>query len=52
MDENQQQPSPFILILKKVWPFINRVINTVIYFILGLIKTFFKYAVRMIKGEF
>jgi hypothetical protein len=51
MDENQRQPSPVMVILKKIWPFIYRVINTVLYFLLSLIRGFFKMAFQMIKGE-
>ena len=49
MEENQQQ-SPFIVLLKKIWPFIYRVINAVVYFIIMIIRNFFKDAIRMIKG--
>lgn len=48
MQENTQQ-SQFIIILKKIWPYIYRVINTVLYFIIMIIKNFFKDAIRMIK---
>ncbi len=50
MQENQQQ-SQFMIIMKKIWPFINRVINTIVYFLLSLIRGFFKNAIRMIKGS-
>jgi len=50
MEENKQQ-SPFIVLLKKIWPFIYRVINTVIFFLLSLIRGFFRMAFQMIKGN-
>ncbi|HWY80132.1 MAG TPA: hypothetical protein VNW29_07280 [Candidatus Sulfotelmatobacter sp.] len=48
--ENNLQQSPIIVFMKKVWPFIYRVINGIIYFIIMLIRNFFKDAIRMIKG--
>jgi len=51
MNENQQQ-SRLIVILKQIWPYVYRIINAIFYFIMNLIKTFFKYGVRMIKGEY
>ncbi len=50
MEENSQQ-SKFIIFLRKIWPFIYRVLNSTFYFILGIIKYFFKNAIAMIKGE-
>lgn len=50
MEENVQQ-SPFIVLLKKIWPFIYRVINRVVYFIIMLIRNFFRDAIRSIKGS-
>lgn len=49
MQDNIQQ-SKFMIILKKIWPVINRVLNGVFYFIVTIIKNFFKDAFRMIKG--
>lgn len=49
MQENMQQ-SRVMIFLKKIWPFINRVINGIVYFIISLIKGFFKTAMQMIKG--
>ncbi|MGH7204166.1 MAG: hypothetical protein ACREHC_07010 [Candidatus Levyibacteriota bacterium] len=45
------QESRYMRALKKVWPFINRVLNSTVYFILSLIKTFFKDTLRMIQGK-
>ena len=50
MQDNVQQSKPMI-ILKKMWPYINRVINSVVYFIIMLIKNFFKSAIQMIQGK-
>lgn len=49
MQENQQQ-LPVIVLLKKVWPYIYRVINAIFYFIIMLIKNFVRDAIRSIKG--
>lgn len=50
MQENIQQ-SRVVIILKKIWPAIYRVINSTLYFIMSLIKTFFKDTMRMIQGK-
>jgi hypothetical protein len=49
MQENVQQ-SPVLVLLKKIWPFINKILNAVFYFLISLIKSFFKNAITMIKG--
>jgi len=49
MQDNQVE-SPFIVFLKKIWPFIYRVINTVVYFLIMLIKNFVRDAIQSIKG--
>ena len=51
MNENLRQ-SRFILLMRQVWPYINRILNSIFYFIVGIIRTFFKYAVQMIKGKY
>lgn len=50
MQENIQQ-SKVVIVLKKIWPAIYRVINTSVYFLLSLIKTFFKDVMRSISGK-
>jgi hypothetical protein len=45
-----QQPSRFRMILKDIWPTIYKVINTVLYFIITLIKSTVKDIFRMIKS--
>jgi hypothetical protein len=50
MEENLQQ-SPVIVFLKKIWPFVYRVINGVIYFIFSVIRSMFRMAIEMIKGS-
>lgn len=47
-----QQPSPVIVLLKKIWPFIDRVIRVTFYYIFMLIKNFFRDVVDMIKGGY
>jgi hypothetical protein len=49
MQENQVE-SPFIVFMKKIWPFLYRVINAVIYFVIMLIKNFVRDAIQSIKG--
>lgn len=49
MQENTQQ-SRFIIFMKKIWPFVYRVINIIIYSLFHMIRNFFKDAIRMIKG--
>jgi len=49
MQDNLQQ-SPFIIFLKKIWPFFYRVLNGILYFLFMLIKGFFRNAIQMIKG--
>jgi hypothetical protein len=49
MQENTQQ-SKFMVLMKKIWPYIQRAINVTIYFVVNLIKNFFKTAGQMIKG--
>jgi len=49
MQENQAQ-SPFIVFLKKIWPFIYRVINGILYFVMMLIRNFVRDAIQSIKG--
>lgn len=50
MQDNVQQ-SKFMIFLKKIWPYINRAINTVVYFTISVIRSFFKSAMQMIKGN-
>jgi len=49
MQDNLQE-SPFIIFVKKIWPFIYRVINGIVYFILSVIRSMFRIAIEMIKG--
>jgi hypothetical protein len=49
MQENTQQ-SRVMIILKKIWPFLSKVINAIVYFLAQLIKGFFKTALQMVKG--
>lgn len=36
--------------LKSIWPTVYRIINGAFYFLLSLIKTFFKVAIEEFKG--
>jgi len=50
MQDNQQQ-SPFIVFMKKIWPFVYRVINAIFYFLIMLIRNFVRDAIQSIKGS-
>lgn len=41
----------FMAYLETVWPYIYRGINGAFYFILNMIKTFFKVAIEELKGQ-
>jgi hypothetical protein len=43
------QESKFYIIMKKIWPFINKIVNMIVFFILDLIKSLIKESIRMIK---
>ena len=49
MEENQQQ-NPWIVRLKKIWPTIYRILNTVFYFILSVIKNIVNGIISQLKG--
>ena len=49
MQENVQQ-SPVMRAIKKAWPVINRFVNGVLYFIMGVIKNIIKGAMDQFKG--
>jgi hypothetical protein len=51
MYENVQQ-SPVVILLKKAWPFIYRVINTVFYMSVQFIRNGFREIIAQIKGTF
>lgn len=51
MQENLRQ-SQIINFLKQIWPYIYRLLNAVFYYIMGIIKYFFKNAIKMIKGDY
>lgn len=40
-----------IAYLETIWPYIYRGINGTFYFILNLIRTFFKVAIEELKGQ-
>jgi hypothetical protein len=51
MQDNIQQ-SPIIRFFKKIWPATQRIINNILYFIVGIIKSIFKGAADQFKGGF
>ena len=42
--------SRFMIIMKTIWPPINKVLNMVFYLVMSIIRNFFKTAMQMIKG--
>lgn len=44
-----QNPNRFLRLMKSIWPYINKGINSVFYFIINLIKTIISEAIRMVK---
>lgn len=46
-----QQDNRFMKVMKIIWPPINKVVNAVFYFLVSLVKSFFKVAFQMIKGK-
>lgn len=47
-----QPPNPIVVILKKIWPTIYRIVNGFFYFILNFIKTVVRLAIEQVKGGF
>ncbi|MDO8639816.1 MAG: hypothetical protein Q7R53_02725 [bacterium] len=47
MEENKLK---YLLI--KIWPTIYRLINSLIYFIISLIKSIVSYSIKQIKGQY
>ena len=45
-----KEDSRFMIILKTIWPPINKVLNYVFYFLISLIRSTFRTAMEMIKG--
>lgn len=46
---NMQQ-SRFVIFMRKIWPTFYRIFNTIIYFIIGVIRSIFKGIMDQIKG--
>ena len=44
------QPNPFVSFMKKIWPVVYRIINSVFYFILSVIKSIFRGIMEQMKG--
>ncbi len=50
MEENMKQ-SPIKIALKKAWPFINRVTNSVFYLIVSILKNIAQGIMEQFKGK-
>jgi hypothetical protein len=46
-----QQPNRFYLFMKNIWPYINKAITAIIFFIVAAIKGTFREFMRAIKGQ-
>jgi hypothetical protein len=42
--------SRFMIIMKTIWPPINKVLNMVFYFLITMIRSFFRTVMEMVKG--
>lgn len=51
MDQNTHQ-SRIIALLKIIWPTFHRILNSIVYFIIHIIKSTVKSAIDQIKGSF
>jgi hypothetical protein len=45
-----QPDSKLMIVMKTIWPPINKVLNMVFYFVVSMIKGFFRTAMQMVKG--
>ncbi len=45
-----RQPSQVEVILKKIWPTINRVLNAIFYFLFTVIRSTIKGIIDQVKG--
>ena len=48
--QDNLQGNPVINFLKKIWPYIYRIINGIFYFIFSIIKNGVKSGIDQIKG--
>jgi hypothetical protein len=48
MYENQE--SQVKVFLKRIWPFINRLLNIIFYSLLNFIKSSVRFAIEQLKG--
>jgi len=44
------QPSPIVAFFKKIWPTVHRIVNSVFYFIMSVIKSIINGIISQIKG--
>ena len=47
-----QQPNQGMIVLKQIWPTIQKVINGTFYFLINLIKSIVRASIDQIKGSF
>jgi len=51
MEENLQE-NKFLVIMKRIWPTVLRIINIIVYGILNFIKTSVKYIIDQINNSY
>ena len=47
---SMQQQSRFVIFMRKIWPTFHRILSTLIYFIMGVLRNIFKGITDQIKG--
>jgi hypothetical protein len=45
-----QESNRFVIVLKEIWPTINRGLTNLFYFLFGIIKNGIKIAIQQLKG--
>ncbi|HZE87854.1 MAG TPA: hypothetical protein VE090_06680 [Methylomirabilota bacterium] len=50
IEQTTHEPSRFMIIMKQIWPTVNRTINTVLYFIFNLVKSSVIYIIEQLKN--
>jgi len=50
MEENLQE-NKFLVIMKRIWPTVTRVINIIVYAILNFIKTMVRYIIDQLNNN-
>jgi hypothetical protein len=49
--QQNMQPNPVYLVLKKAWPTINKFINWILYIMMSVIKATFRGIMEQFKGK-